>query len=117
MWGGYEDLSQVGVTIEEIGYGVLSEYTGKGIGTAIVHYAEEISNASILCAWVSEKNKASERCFEKNGFNKREINTTRSLAMFNNEEQRFFLWTIFVNDELNQNADNKCLSSVMGGVD
>ena len=100
---------------EEIGYGVLTEYSGRGIGTAIVRKAVGECKSSILCAWVSEKNRASERCFEKNGFRKHELNTQRKLAKFK-DEQKFFFWTLNVNEKFNQNADDKCLSSVMGGV-
>lgn len=52
----------------EIAYGVLTCYSGMGIGTEIVRYALLESNALLLFAWVSEQNIASVRCFEKNGF-------------------------------------------------
>lgn len=112
--GGYEALSQVDIVAEEIGYGVLTEYSGRGIGTAIVRKAVSECKSSILCAWVSEDNIGSERCFEKNGFEKHEVNTTRTLAMFNGE-QKFYFWTLFVNELFNQNADDERLSSIMGG--
>ena len=99
---------------EETGYGVLTKFAGRGIGTAIVRFAKELCKSINLCAWVSEKNRASERCFEKNGFEKRDLNAMRTLASFN-EDQRFFFWTIIVNKSYNQNADDERLSSIMGG--
>ena len=91
MWGGYENLSQVGVTIEEIGYGVLSGYTGKGIGTAIVSRGAKMCKSALLTAWVSEQNRASERCFEKNGFQKLSLNEERHLSAFS-DAHNFYCW-------------------------
>ena len=85
-------LSQVGSVIEEIGYGVLTEFSGKGIGTTIVRLATEISKAVLLIAWVSEKNRASERCFEKNGFRKLSVNEERTLSTFD-KPHFFYCWT------------------------
>lgn len=105
---------------EEIGYGVLTCYSGKGIGTALVDTGAKLCKASELTAWVSEKNRASERCFEKNGFLKQNKIELRELVGFQQPEQKqfFFLWSKTMSDSIekfNKNADNKCLSSVMGG--
>ena len=48
-----------GATAQEIGYGVLSEFSGKGIGTAIVEKVTQICDTSLIVAWVPEKNRAS----------------------------------------------------------
>lgn len=79
----------------EIAYGVLSAYTGHGIGTAIVSEAAKLCNASFLIAKVSEINKASERCFEKNAFEKFEISEKRDLAVFG-EDLNSNRWVLFV---------------------
>ena len=71
---------------EEIGYGVLTCYSGKGIGTALVGTGAKLCKASELTAWVSEKNRASERCFEKNGFVKTEECRTVHLAAFDRDD-------------------------------
>ena len=60
----------MGLAAEEIGYGVLTEYSGRGIGTEIVRFSTEKSEALVTCAWVSGNNRGSERCFEKNSFKK-----------------------------------------------
>lgn len=82
----------MGFVAEEIGYAVLTEYSGRGIGTDIVQYATEISDALMLYAWVSEKNRASERCFEKNGFQKCDAKEERFMNAFN-EIHYFYCWT------------------------
>jgi len=63
--------------------GVLKEFTGRGIGSAIIRYATEVSNAFVLCAWVSDKNRASERYFEKNGFDKLAAKEQRMMSSGN----------------------------------
>lgn len=63
--------------------GVLKEFTGRGIGSAIIRYATAVSNAFVLCAWVSDKNRASERCFEKNGFDKLAAKEQRMMSSGN----------------------------------
>ncbi len=80
---------------QEIAYGVMSSYTGQGIGTAIVSEAAKQCAAPFLTAKVSEKNRASERCFEKNGFHKYEIGEKRHLAAFG-EDHNFNLWVLLV---------------------
>lgn len=79
-------------TAQEISYGVLSEFTGKGIGTAIVQKAIQICNTSQIVAWVSEKNRASERCFEKNGFEKQQKRELRYMTS-SQEFHYFYFWT------------------------
>ncbi|MBP1539316.1 MAG: GNAT family N-acetyltransferase [Prevotella sp.] len=90
--GGHESLPQVDIVAEEIGYGVLTEFSGKGIGTNIVHYATKRCEARILCAWVSEINRGSERCFEKNGFEKHPVKQKRSMSC-SNQTHDFYFWT------------------------
>lgn len=89
--GGDNAIPQVGSFAEEIGYGVLTAYSGRGIGSAIIRYATEVSNAFVLCAWVSDKNRASERCFEKNGFDKLAAKEQRMMSS-GNALHDFFYW-------------------------
>lgn len=81
-----------GATAQEIGYGVLSEFSGKGIGTAILEKVTQICDTSLIVAWVSEKNRASERCFEKNGFEKQQKRELRKMTSFQ-ESHYFYFWT------------------------
>lgn len=117
---GFFYLDRFDEDVEEIGYGVLSNHSGKGIGTALVDAGVKLCKSSKLTAWVSEKNKASERCFEKNGFVKQNKVDIRVLAGFQQSEQKqlFFLWSKMISDSINKsnkNADDKCFSSLMGG--
>lgn len=84
-----------GKGISEITYGVLTHYSGFGIGTELVRYAlhTHANKNSLFCAWVSDINKASERCFEKNGFTKHTIYKQQSLAIFTDLPHNFYLWT------------------------
>lgn len=77
---------------EEIGYGVLTDHSGKGIGTALVSIGVKLCESSKLTAWVSEKNRASERCFEKNGFSRIDTKENRFMSAFN-ESHVFYCWT------------------------
>jgi len=77
---------------EEIGYGVLTDYSGRGIGTALVGTGVHLCKASKLTAWVSEKNRGSERCFEKNGFEKHPIKQKR-LMSYSDQSHDFYFWT------------------------
>lgn len=77
---------------EEIGYGVLTDYSGKGIGTALVGTGVHLCKARELIAWVSEKNRGSERCFEKNGFEKHPVKQKRSMS-YSNQTHDFYFWT------------------------
>ena len=85
----------MGSAAQEIAYGVLSAYTGQGIGTSIVNEAAKQCDGAFLIAKVSDKNVASERCFEKNGFEKFETNELRHLAAFG-EDHHFNLWLLYV---------------------
>lgn len=85
----------MGSAAQEIAYGVLSAYTGQGIGTSIVGQAAKQCDGSVLIAKVSEKNRASERCFEKNSFEKFETNEVRHLAAFG-DDHNFNLWLLFI---------------------
>lgn len=76
---------------EEIGYGVMTNFTGRGIGTALVEIGIKLCKASELIAWVSENNRASERCFEKNGFLKLLIKEQRMMSYFT-EPHAFYCW-------------------------
>lgn len=77
---------------EEIGYGVLTDHSGKGIGTALVSTGVKLCESSKLTAWVSEKNRASERCFEKNGFVRIDTKEKRYMSAFH-ECHDFYCWT------------------------
>ena len=77
--------------IEEIGYGVMTNFTGRGIGTALVGIGVKLCKASELIAWVSENNRASERCFEKNGFLKLLTKEQRMMRYFT-EPHAFYCW-------------------------
>ena len=80
---------------QKLTIGVISSYTDRGIGTAIVSEAANLCVAPFLIANVSEKNRASERCLEKNGFKKYETSDKRHLAAFG-EDHNFNLWVLFV---------------------
>ena len=75
----------------EIGYGVLSSYSGKGVGTAIINYVIRDNQDKTIIAWVSDQNRGSEKCLEKNGFSKTLENNKRHLLMYN-EEHTFYKW-------------------------
>lgn len=77
---------------EEIGYGVLTDHSGKGIGTALVGTGVKLCKSNNIIAWVSEKNRASERCFEKNGFVRIDTKENRFMSAFN-ETHVFYCWT------------------------
>lgn len=77
---------------EEVGYGVMAEFSGRGIGTDIVRRASEMASSMVICAWVSEENRASQRCFEKNGFVQHDICAERSLAAFS-KPHKFYFWS------------------------
>ena len=77
---------------EEIGYGVLTDHSGKGIGTALVGTGVKLCKSNNIIAWVSEKNRASERCFEKNGFSRIDTKENRFMSAFN-ESHVFYCWT------------------------
>lgn len=75
---GYCQLSQNDDFLEIDGYSVLSEYSGRGFGKAIIKYMsspDSYDNITVsICkwggeiAWVSELNIASLKCFLSNGF-------------------------------------------------
>jgi len=79
---GYFNLEDVDEITSEISYGVISEFTGLGIGTFIVRSATTILNKKLV-AWVANDNIPSIKCFEKNSFAKTDETQIRNLGITN----------------------------------
>lgn len=58
--------------LAEISYVIASEYRGLGLGSEILKLVERYSRGKVLLGRVKKGNTASGRCFEKNGYEKRE---------------------------------------------
>lgn len=87
---GYFNLEYVDDITSEISYGVISEFTGLGIGTFIVRSATTILDKRIV-AWVANDNIPSIKCFEKNFFTKTEELQIRNLPLLGGEHV-FYKW-------------------------
>lgn len=87
---GYFNLEDVDEITSEISYGVISEFTGLGIGTFIVRSATTILNKKLV-AWVANDNIPSIKCFEKNSFAKTDETQIRNLPLLGGEHV-FYKW-------------------------
>lgn len=87
---GYFNLDNIDEVTSEISYGVVSEFTGLGIGTFIVRNASTILDKKIV-AWVADDNIPSIKCFEKNSFVKTEETQIRNLPLLGGEHI-FYKW-------------------------
>ena len=76
----------------EIGYGILSNFSGMGLGTLMIKDALTHTNGKITIAYVSEKNAPSERVLMKNGFVKTDVCDIRMLAYLKEEHLFYYLW-------------------------
>lgn len=75
----------------EIGYGVLSSYTGLGVATAIIGFVVKDNEGKKIIAWVSDKNIGSEKCLLNNGFIKTTETDKRFLEL-DKEQHTFYKW-------------------------
>lgn len=82
----------------DIGYGILSQYKGKGYGTQMISLIKDIvkkKKGSIIQAWISKRNYGSRRIVEKNGFVETALTEIRVLPLLQNSNE-FSLWEIKV---------------------
>lgn len=75
----------------EIGYGVLSNYMGRGIATTIIDFVLKDNEGRNFVAWVSEKNIGSEKCLLNNGFSKT-TETDRRYLELDKAQHTFYKW-------------------------
>lgn len=58
--------------VVEISYNIAAKYRGLGLGSEILKLVEAFARGKVLLGRVKKGNIASGRCFEKNGYEKRE---------------------------------------------
>lgn len=91
---GYVYLDFINSDTVELTDAVSTAYQGMGIATEMIFQSCEIAKGcgyKFIRAWVSIANKASQKVFEKNGFNLTGHSEQRSLPMIDNAST-FFLW-------------------------
>lgn len=68
------------------GYGVLSEYCGRGIGTRLMYERDQrcLQEGKVSVAWIAEENIASTKCMLKQGYRPQEDTEVRKI-LINNE--------------------------------
>ncbi len=94
---GYLQLTKNTEYEYEIGYGVSEEYSGKGYGTSILAFAQNIivqlDRTINLIGYVRKDNIASNACFEKNKFKKYDKYIERYFALDGmNKKMYLYVW-------------------------
>ena len=88
---GYFNLEEVEENTLEISIGVLTEFSGIGIGAYMISSALTLAEGKRIIAWIAEDNIASIKSFKKNSFIKSDDRQIRDLPLLGGEHV-FYKW-------------------------